>query len=480
MSLSKRLIKFSIMFLILIMAALVAVMLVFKGGKIIDYFTPAPTIATFNLDTPTMGIVKVYEPEAEPEGLVIIAADKAKAKDQTALAKEFAEQNLIAVTLDFDALRLERASRLADVDCHYLSDDLKDAAEAVQRNMSLKKYFFPSIVGLGEAAPFAYAVIAQAPKNTLAGGISVGFSDRLKTDRPYCEGALTEPVRGQDNITEYQLSTKLKDDKELPSPWYVIVTAQEQAKADNFTNAIDKAISITASAGEATDKAVIDTAQELQRQEENGVQSLPVSIIPPQGPTKALVIILSGDGGWRDIDKKIGDKLASKGIAVVGVDSLRYFWSRKEPATIAADIELLFTEYGKQFQTDKYGLAGYSFGANVIPFAWPLISKPTRKQVKLISLLGVAPNTDFEVSVEGYLGSTSDTAEAVKPYLEKMPMQQTQCFYGKEETEEDKTACTFPEFDKAERIMTEGGHHFDGDYDALADRISNRLLSAQP
>ena len=49
-----------------------------------------------------------------------------------------------------------------------------------------------------------------------------------------------------------------------------------------------------------------------------------------------MAVIYSGDGGWRDIDKDIAGALQEKGIPVVGVDSLRYFWSEKTPDQVAA------------------------------------------------------------------------------------------------------------------------------------------------
>ena len=54
------------------------------------------------------------------------------------------------------------------------------------------------------------------------------------------------------------------------------------------------------------------------------------------------------------------------------------------------------------------------------------------------------------------------------PEIAKLDPALIQCFYG---AEEEKTACTAPEFDRAERIETGGGHHFDGDYRALAQKI---------
>jgi type IV secretory pathway VirJ component len=56
----------------------------------------------------------------------------------------------------------------------------------------------------------------------------------------------------------------------------------------------------------------------------------------------------------------------------------------------------------------------------------------------------------------------------VLPEIRKVDPAIVQCFYG---AEEEDTACTAPEFDRAERIETAGGHHFDGDYPALAEKI---------
>ena len=43
------------------------------------------------------------------------------------------------------------------------------------------------------------------------------------------------------------------------------------------------------------------------------------------------------------------------------------------------------------------------------------------------------------------------------------------CVFGEEEGPD--SACTQPELAKLRKIQTTGGHHFDGDYDALAARL---------
>jgi len=49
-------------------------------------------------------------------------------------------------------------------------------------------------------------------------------------------------------------------------------------------------------------------------------------------PTGMLAIVLSGDGGWRDLDQTVARALQDAGVSVVGIDSLRYFWRRKSPS----------------------------------------------------------------------------------------------------------------------------------------------------
>ena len=86
-----------------------------------------------------------------------------------------------------------------------------------------------------------------------------------------------------------------------------------------------------------------------------------------------------------------------------------------------------------------------------------------------VSLLGLAPRAAFEFHVSGWLGASSQQDPLVLPELERLPAGLVQCFYGEEEPE---TLCRAPELARVERIATRGGHHFDGDYAALARRIA--------
>jgi type IV secretory pathway VirJ component len=201
----------------------------------------------------------------------------------------------------------------------------------------------------------------------------------------------------------------------------------------------------------------------------SAVSSLPIEELQAAGPSPTLAIIYSGDGGWQDLDKTIGETLQKKGISAVGVDSLRYFWSTQTPDQTAKDLAHIIDHYTKAWGAQRVILVGYSFGANVLPFAYNRLPAAEKAKIDQISLLGLAERTDFEIRVTGWLGVSADTdAPSVLPELKTIDPARIQCFYGEDE---DDTVCPNPALAATEVIKTTGGHHFDGDYDSLAQTI---------
>jgi type IV secretory pathway VirJ component len=428
-----------------------------------------PTIGTTSIDVDEFGTVDVVQSDRPARGLVILVADEADAEARRQDAYALAKEGLIAVSFNYDALRADFAKSPPTDECHYVSDDLKDLAQAVQRKLGLHRYFFPVIVGRGDGAAFAYAALAQAPANTLGGAIGVGFKPLLRTDRTYCFDPALEPA-GNGYFT-------LRREPELPAPWRSIGPESERTSTEAFQGSAGNVEFLGAQDDGSVRQALVDSAVQFGRTGERGHSELPVSIIRPDGPVAGLAIIVSGDGGWRDIDKSIGEWLGQHGIAVVGVDSLRYFWSKKSPDEVAADLGLLFDHYGAEFGTQRYALIGYSFGSDIMPDVWPKLPKAVKDRVGVLSLMALGTNADFEVTVGGFIGAPSGESRPLGPLLGQLPLDRTQCIYGKEEAEDNETSCTAPELGQAERVALEGGHHFDGDYSKAAEAIWGRLRS---
>lgn len=212
---------------------------------------------------------------------------------------------------------------------------------------------------------------------------------------------------------------------------------------------------------------------DLSSEAKGVIASLPLVELPAVSHGRLLAIIFSGDGGWRDIDKTIAQKLCSDGVSVIGWDSLHYFWSRKSPEQIAKDLSLVINTYASRWGVPKVALIGYSFGAGILPFAYDRLTQEAKQRVVQISLLGFAPTTDFEISITGWLGEAANKdAAPTKPALASIDPRMIQCFYGEDE---DDTVCPELAGDGAEIIRAGRGHHFGGDYDALARDILTGL-----
>jgi type IV secretory pathway VirJ component len=445
---------------------------VLLGRSAWSALTP-PTISTTSLDVEGFGAVDIVKADDHPaRGLVILVADEADAESRKQDALALANDGLIAVSFNFDTLRADFAKSPPSDECHYVSDDLKNLAQAVQRDLGLHRYFFPVIAGRGDGAAFAYAALAQAPVNTLGGAIGIGFKPLLRTDRSFCFDPKLEPA-GDGYFA-------LRREPNLPAPWRAIAPESERPRIEAFQGNAGNVAVLTAQDDASARAALVEIAVQLGRSGERGHSELPVSIIKPDGAVTGLVVIISGDGGWRDIDKSIGEWLAQHGVAVVGVDSLRYFWSKKSPADVAADLALLLDHYGAEFGTDRYALIGFSFGSDIMPDVWPELPKAVRDRVSLVSLLALGTNADFEVTVGGFIGAPSAESRPLVPLLHQLPLERTQCIYGADEAKENETSCTAPELGGAERVALEGGHHFDGDYSKAAEAIWRRLGSNVP
>ena len=210
-----------------------------------------------------------------------------------------------------------------------------------------------------------------------------------------------------------------------------------------------------------------------------GLSALPLIELPAPNPNGLMAIVLSGDGGWRDLDKTIAEELQSRGVSVVGWDSVRYFWQKKTPELTAADLTAVIQTYGEKWHAKSVALVGYSFGADVLPFIYNDLATSIKQRIAQISLLGFANAADWEIQVAGgrhraqlggRSGRNSDRAGADKL---------VQCFYGNEETD---TFCHALSSRGVEVIKTTGGHHFDGNYARLAEQILdgfNRRVAAK-
>lgn len=199
------------------------------------------------------------------------------------------------------------------------------------------------------------------------------------------------------------------------------------------------------------------------------VSDLPIIEVPaqPGSSSELFAVLLSGDGGWAGLDKEVAAALSKSGVPVVGIDSLRYFWTPRTPASAAADMDRLVRFYASRWKKQKALLIGYSQGADVLPFIVNRLPAASREHVALAVMMGLGKRADFEFHMTNWV-SSSASGLLILPEVQKLPAGLGMCIYGKEEKD---TNCPGLDPKQVQLVKLPGGHHFDGDYAKLA-RIS--------
>lgn len=203
--------------------------------------------------------------------------------------------------------------------------------------------------------------------------------------------------------------------------------------------------------------------------------SIPVVEVPAGQATDTVTLFLSGDGGWRDLDRDVAGEMAKLGYPVVGIDTLRYYWQHKTPEQSAADLSELMHHYRQKWGTKRFVLTGYSFGADVLPAIYNRLAAEDQQRVDAIILLAFARSGSFEIEVEGWLGKEGQEAPT-GPEMAKLPGAKVVCIYGEEEA--DESGCT-DSTAVGQRMKLPGGHHFDENYPALAKRLTDAIDARQ-
>jgi type IV secretory pathway VirJ component len=431
--------------------------------------TLVPRLPAETLQTGNLGEVHQVDPIGPMRAFVVLFSDAVgwtPALDD--VATELAHEGALVVGVDLPGY-LKTLDTHQTSACHNGVGDIESVSRWLQRKRGNASYLTPVVAGVGEGGTLAAVLLAQAPAVTIAGAIAYNPTFSIHTRIPLCStpAATTQPDGGF-----------------AYGPWPTLPGFWVVGFASNGATPARQRVAAQKAAG--TPVALVDVAglspaaalaallhphlSPAAKPPAGRIANLPLVELPaaPRGPL--LAIILSGDGGWRDLDKTIAEQLQSDGVSVVGWDSLRYFWSQKSPEQTARDLSAVIDHYVSRWGTSKVALVGYSFGADVLPFAYDHLSPEAKKRVVLLSLLGLATAADFEIRVAGWLGEPpGKDALPTEPALAAIDPTMIQCFYG---ANEDDTACPFLlQNHKAEVIRTAGGHHFDHDYGALTRRI---------
>lgn len=430
------------------------------------------------------GTVTLYQSRPAPSHLVLfVSGDGGWNQGVVDMARALAEDD--ALVAGIDITRYLKTLNEGSGPCAYPAADFEALSKEIQKNRGFAAYVPPVVVGYSSGATLAYAVLAQAPPNTFLGAISLGFCPDLPLKRPLCKGAgLAWTTGPKGKGVSFLPATHLRQ------PWVSLQgTIDRVCHADETQRYVGQVsngeVVLLPKVGHgfsvqknwmpqfrAAFAKVIASGQWVQPSHEPSLSDLPLVELPSTGDYDALAIIVSGDGGWAGIDRDVGNGLVGRGVPVVGLNSLRYFWSPRTPEQGAKDLDRILTHYLQAWGKTRAILIGYSMGADVLPFMVTQLPPATRSRVVGVVLLGPSPTARFEFHLTNWVGATpAARAYPTRPEVERLGDLHVLCLAGADESD---SLCR-ADLPKVDRQFLAGGHHFGGDYQRIVTIIAHTM-----
>ena len=448
-----------------------------------------PVEGETHLPAGRFGTVTVYIPEGTPQSVAIfLSGDGGWNLGVVSMARALTT-NLGAVVIGVDIRQylgaLGKAAQRENAPCQLIAGDFENLSHEIQKEIGMFVYHVPVLIGYSSGATVVYATLVQSPPGTFAGALSMGFCpDQDFAGAALCPGAGLHYTPGKKNDLIFEPAETLKQ------PWIAFQGQKDQvcspAAVDTFAadtpggevvrlplvghgfgvernwmpQFIDAYKSITARV-------------ETHPQRPPDIDDLPVNEVHAESSTSDVIaVLITGDGGWAGLDQELAARLAADGVPTVGLSSLKYFWTERKPEETAQDVARIMRHYLAAWNKQRVLLVGYSFGADVVPFVVNRLPPDLRARVATVSLLGVDSNASFEIKIASWVGADDASGPQTRPEIAAMAGVPVLCIYGEGET--DSLCPSLPKGPEHAQISLAEigkGHHFSGEYAALADRI---------
>ena len=271
-----------------------------------------PSRTASALETGNLGHVREFNSVSAMRGLVVLFSDAGgwtSASDDAAAALTRDGALVVGVDLPDYLARLDAHSGEA---CHDVVGDINSISRQVQRERGNTRYLMPVVAGIGEGGALAPAILAHAPAATIAGAVSYDPTVAVHTRIPLCSTS--------DAKTNPQGGFAYGPWPSLPGFWVVAFPRgpdnagrQRVAALKAAGTPVDIASNAGNGAAETLAALVRPRLTPTTTPTPTAIAKLPLIELPAEPSGPLLAIVLSGDGGWRDLDKTISEKLQSEG-----------------------------------------------------------------------------------------------------------------------------------------------------------------------
>jgi type IV secretory pathway VirJ component len=459
---------------------------------------PAPVIAgEQKLRFGAFGELTVYRPHGPASSVALfVSGDGGWNLGVVDMARHLLEQNALVVGIDIRTYL--RAMNAPTKSCRNFAVDFEALAHEIERRFQLPEYLAPVLIGYSSGATLVYAAAVESPKGTFAGALSLGFCPDLAITQPLCKGSgLAYDLDYSKTAAARTLTgVLLKQAEHNATPWVAFQGDSDQVcdppATRSFVAGTGKAELVWLpkvghgfsvernwlpqfqSSYRALTARAAPAPVSLPEVRDLPLTEVPAAASPAGGNHDAFAVLLTGDGGWAGLDQDVAAALAARGVPVVGLNTLKYFWNARTPEAAAADLARIIRRFSAAWQRPRVLLIGYSFGADVLPFLYTRLPADLRKSVRTVSLLGLSESASFEFHVADWIPGGSDSGRPTVPEVRRMEGAPVLCVYGAEEQDSPCPSLAGP---TVKAVALGGGHHFGGDHAALAEQILARAGS---
>ncbi|WP_062064267.1 AcvB/VirJ family lysyl-phosphatidylglycerol hydrolase [Cellvibrio sp. OA-2007] len=399
-------------------------------------------------------------------GVELILTDQHSLPDARLLASHLSRTGKLAAILSIEQYLQQQNN---DKRCFDAATPLAVYAQDVQQHHHFFHFEPAFITALGTAGDYLFAMLSQIPKGVFRGAYSqtigsiILLPNNLCQPNPAVKWNQTNHLATLNFYSAPATPWRSFTEPEWLKPWFYNIFPSRNwlNERDNF------------------ERHLMEPTKTSAVNAQVSVDSLPlVEVLPlanqQYSQDDLFAVVISGDGGWANIDKDIANSLAAKGIAVVGWNSLDYFWEGKTPEIAGRDLQLLLDTYSARWHKNKILLIGFSMGADVMPFMVNRLNATTQRQLLSVNLLNPSTNVDFTFHLSGWLNNAKEAPYKLYPEVKDWQQWITNCFYStREQSLCDVLAQHPPATVKQQLFYLEGDHHFNGDVAQLVELILN-------
>jgi len=436
-----------------------------------DNFADLTTVDIYRADT------KHINKGAQGDGqfrdtVLLLGSERDWSRDTRAVAETLARNGALVAGIHID--RFIAARQQQNAQCLDIVTLLDVFSQHLQEKYHVGNYRQPLLAGSGDGAGFAYLTLAQSANGIFRGALLAQLQATLPLPLPFCASATAAATQIDHGTT---VLTPTAVPAERLSLW--------QVGDDNATRTFLKTLQTQKTPRLHTENPVDNPTllQQVQTDIDGNTQSdvadLPLVELRAQNSQQDFfALVISGDGGWANIDRDIGNALNARGIDVVGWNSLKYFWQRRTPESAARDLQRVIAHYQNTWHKPRVLLVGFSFGADVIPFMLNRSAPELAQSLVNIALLSPSTTVDFEFHVSNWLNVGTSHDLATLPEITQLAALPLQCLYGHDD---DDSACRqLKPTTNWQVVELPGDHHFDGDYEKVTTLILRNMASGTP